>query len=254
MELQNKLKPNNRTSIISTGQAGYIIKSKSGQLLGIDLYLSDYVEKLEGNIGYKRLLPKLINPKDIKLDVLIATHSHGDHYDKDSMEGLMANDKTVLFTSVDCEEIVGQQGISKDKVFYKKPGEEVKIKDFKVNFVDCDHGEGAPDAFGVVVQVDGKIIYEVGDSCLRIDYANNIKERFPRVDVLIGPINGAYGNMNEEEFAIFVDVIKPEIAIPCHYGMFASHGGNPGKFYEIIKAKYSNQKICLMTQGEELFL
>ena len=254
MELQNQLKANGRTSIISIGQAGYIIKSRSGQLLGIDLYLSDYVEKLEGNIGYKRLLPKLINPKDIHADVLIATHPHGDHYDKDSMEDLMSNDKTILYASVNCEEIVEQQDIVANRVFYKKSGDNITTKDFTIHFVDCDHGEGAPDAFGVVVQVDGKTIYEVGDSCLRIDYAKNIKERFPKIDVLIGPINGAYGNMNEEEYARFVDIIKPEIAIPCHYGMFASHGGNPGKFYEIIKAKYSNQKICLMTQGEELFL
>ena len=160
MELKNKLKPNNKTSIISTGQAGYIIKSRRGQLLGIDLYLSDYVEKLEGNIGYKRLLPKLINPEDIQADVLIATHPHGDHYDKDSMEELLSNDKTILYASDNCEEIVEQQKIDKNRVFYKKAGEEVEIKDFIIYFVDCDHGEGAPDAFGVVVEVDGKVIYE----------------------------------------------------------------------------------------------
>ena len=32
-----------KTYLFSTGQAGFIIKSKSGQLLGIDLYLSDCV-------------------------------------------------------------------------------------------------------------------------------------------------------------------------------------------------------------------
>lgn len=254
MELKNKLKTNNKTSIIATGQAGFIIKSRSGQLLGIDLYLSDYVEKLEGNIGYKRLLPKLINPEDIQADVLIATHPHGDHYDKDSMEELLSNDKTILYASANCEEIVEQQNIRKDRVVYKKAGEDVESKNFIIHFVDCDHGDGAPDAFGVVVEVDGKVIYEVGDSCLRIDYAKQIKERFSNIDVLIGPINGAYGNMSEEEFASFVDAIKPGLAIPCHYGMFASHGGNPGKFYEIIKEKYPKQQICLMTQGEEVFL
>ena len=39
--------PLGRTTLISAGQAGYIIKSSSGQLLAIDLYLSDCVERLE---------------------------------------------------------------------------------------------------------------------------------------------------------------------------------------------------------------
>ena len=62
-----------KTTLFSAGQAGYIIKSSSGQLLGIDLYLSDCVERLEGNIGFKRLLPRLLAPYDIAFDCLIAT-------------------------------------------------------------------------------------------------------------------------------------------------------------------------------------
>ena len=39
--------PAGKTYIFSLGQAGFIIKSKSGQLLAIDLYLSDCVERIE---------------------------------------------------------------------------------------------------------------------------------------------------------------------------------------------------------------
>ena len=45
---------NGATHIFSVGQAGYIIKSASGKMLAIDLYLSDCVERAEGNIGFKR--------------------------------------------------------------------------------------------------------------------------------------------------------------------------------------------------------
>lgn len=243
-----------KTSIISTGQAGYIIKSKNGKRLGIDLYLSDYVERLEGHIGYKRLLPKLIDPNDVNLNVLIATHPHGDHYDKDSMPALLKSGNTILFASVNCRELEEEQNITGDIINYRQTGDSDNIDDFVINYVACDHGTGAPDAFGVVIEVDGKKIYEVGDSSFHEEFANAIIEKFKSIDILIGPINGAYGNMNEEEFAKFADIIKPEIAIPCHYGMFASHGGNPGKFLEIIKEKYPRQRICLMTQGEELFI
>ena len=238
------------TYLISVGQAGFILKSLSGQLLAIDLYLSDYVERLEGNMGYKRLLPKVLEPKDLDMDIIIATHPHGDHYDKDSMTEMMNNANTILIASKECVKIVKEQQLDDARVKYRAPGDSDEILDYRIDYVDCDHGEGAPDAFGIVIQVDGLTIYEVGDSCFREDYAKAVLNKYSNIDILIGPINGAYGNMDEEEFAKFIDIIKPQLAIPCHYGMFASHGGNPGRFYEIMKTNYPNQKFLLMRQGE----
>ena len=63
--LQVLTAPLGKTHLFSVGQAGFIIKSKSGQLLAIDLYLSDCVERVEGNVGFKRLLPKILNPDDL---------------------------------------------------------------------------------------------------------------------------------------------------------------------------------------------
>ena len=85
-----------QTTLFSVGQAGYLIKSSAGQLLGIDLYLSDCVERLEGHIGFKRLLPKILSPYDLELDCLIATHPHFDHFDFDSVPEIMANGRTRL--------------------------------------------------------------------------------------------------------------------------------------------------------------
>ena len=45
---------NNGTFMFYLGQAGYILKSKSGQLLGVDLYLSDCVaQKRELQMSWK---------------------------------------------------------------------------------------------------------------------------------------------------------------------------------------------------------
>lgn len=66
---------------------------------------------------------------------------------------------------------------------------------------------------------------------------------------MIAPINGAFGNLNEEECVKLAEVLNPKIVIPCHYGMFASHGGNPGKFYDIIKN--TDNKFLMMAQGEQ---
>ena len=65
--------PNGKTSLFWVGQAGYIVKSAAGKLLGIDLYLSECVEPVEGHVGYHRLMPQIVNPEDLVLDVVIAT-------------------------------------------------------------------------------------------------------------------------------------------------------------------------------------
>ena len=119
--------------------------------------------------------------------------------------------------------------------------------------MDCDHGKGAPDAFGVVIGVDGKKIYMAGDTCLRMDRVDELK-KFGVFDVAVGPINGAFGNMNEKEFAQFAHALGSKLIIPCHFGMFASHGGDPGKFLEIMKNEYPDARSLLMSLGEGIIL
>lgn len=245
--------PIGQTCLFSVGQAGFILKNKKGQLLGIDLYLSDFSERDEGHIGFKRMLPKILGAKEIVFDYLIATHPHSDHYDFDSMAELMDNDKTRLFASVDCERLSDALGIDQSQVTYVKPGDSFQAGGFKISFVNCDHGTGAPDAVGVLLEVDDFRILEVGDTCLRLDRKEEYLSK-GYLDVLIAPINGAYGNLNEEDCAKLSNALRPSLTIPCHYGMFASHYGLPGLFMEHMKRLCPDNKYMIMTQGESLLL
>ncbi len=234
-------------SLFAVGQAGYILKSSTGQMLAIDLYLSDCVERLEGHKGFKRLLPKILNPDDLEFDYVICTHPHLDHYDIDAVPS-MVSAGAKLFCSVDCKKLNDKllMDYYSDRITYVKPGDNYEAGDFEVSFVNCDHGEGAPDAVGVVVKVDGKTIYEVGDSCLRLDRVAEIPSP---IDVLISPINGMYGNMDSEDTAKLAETLSPGVTIPCHYGMFASHGGDLKCFYDLMTEK--KIPFLIMCQGEE---
>lgn len=245
--------PIGNTYIFSTGQAGFIIKSKSGQLLGIDMYLTDCVERIEGHVGYHRLLPKILAPSELEFDAIIATHPHKDHFDDDAIPALMANRKTKLFASVECKQDVKRLSMSNENVTYVSPCEHYETGDFIFDFINCDHGTGAPDAVGVIITVDGFRILIVGDSCLRTDRADEYL-KLGRLDLMIAPINGAYGNLNESECVELAKILQPSITIPCHYGMFASHGGNPGKFYEKMKSECPELSFRLMCQGEKMIL
>lgn len=236
--------------LFATGQAGFIIKSTSGRLLAIDLYLSNCVERLEGHKGFKRLLPQILDPSTLTFDYIICTHPHLDHFDIDAVPEMM-NKGSRLFCSVDCEKLIYQlqMGYYDKQIAYVTPGDKVDTGDFDITFVNCDHGTGAPDAVGVVVKVDGKTIYEVGDSRLRLDRVDEIPQP---LDILVAPINGMYGNMNSDDVAELSSALKPCLTIPCHYGMFPSHGGDLKRFYDVMTEK--KLPMLIMQQGESFNL
>ena len=239
------------TCLFSVGQAGFIIKSRSGQLLGIDLYLSNCVERVEGHKGFKRLLPQILSPSDLVFDIIICTHHHLDHFDIDAVPEMVTKGAK-LFCSTECEKLVRQTQMESyygEQITYVTTGDEFLSSDFKLKFVSCDHGMAAPDAVGVIIEVDGKRIYETGDTCLRLGRAVEIPQP---LDILIAPINGMYGNMNAKDCVSLAEFLKPIVTIPCHYGMFASHGGDLKQFYDLMNEK--QLQMLIMQQGEKFVL
>ena len=240
--------PLGKTWLFWMGQAGFIIKSAEGKLLGIDLYLSECVEPVEGHVGYHRLMPQIVDPAELQLDVVIATHFHRDHFDIDAMPQLMANGKTQLFCAYDCQDDVENLKIEQ-RVQFVKPNENYDFAGFHIDFIHSDHGAGAPLEAAPIITVDGKRILEAGDTSLHLDW----KEEYLKagvLDVLIAPINGAYGNLNEQENVDLTAALTPKLTVPCHFGMFASHGGHPGLWKELLEQQLPNQAYKLFTMGE----
>ncbi|MBP3728948.1 MAG: MBL fold metallo-hydrolase [Lachnospiraceae bacterium] len=234
------------------GQAGFALQNSRGKWLLVDPYLSDCVRKLEGHEGYKRLFFPPVGPGEMPADVIVATHHHYDHYDKDSMPFLM-RPGTRLFAPRDCEELVRQNGLNPQQVGYVAPGCREEAAGFSLHFISCDHGEGAPLAVGLIVSFDGFRLLFVGDSCFRQDYLTEyLSEGTP--DVMAAPINGAYGNLDWQECARLGALVRPKLLIPCHFGLFASHGGRPDLFYEEMTRHFPEQPFLMMAPGEEWVL
>lgn len=242
-----------KTWLFWTGQAGFIIKSAEGKILGIDLYLSECVEPVEGHVGYHRLMPQILGYDELEFDVLIATHFHRDHFDIDAIPGLMTNGKTQLFCAYDCQDDVETLKIDKNRVHFVRPNESYECGGFKIDFIHSDHGAGAPLEAAPIVSVDGMVILEAGDTSLHLDW----KEEYLKcgqLDVLIAPINGAYGNLNEQENVELTKALEPKLTVPCHFGMFASHGGHPGLWKELMEKQLPEQKYKFFTLGEGVVL
>lgn len=240
--------PQGTAGIAFLGQAGFVFKTPENKLIAIDPYLSDCCERY---FGFKRLMPHILDARDLIFDQIIVSHAHYDHFDPDSIPNLMSNGHTELIgandTKVECERLNIQ-----DRVTYLSCNETLERDGVKVTGVPCDHGELAPDALGLIIEIAGKRIYLMGDTAYRPDLLEN--ELLQNMDLLILPINGAFGNLNEEEAARVIDKLKPSLAVPCHFWNFAEHGGNPGIFQEKMKEITPDSKYRLMRQGEIMVL
>ncbi len=237
----------NNVKLTFAGQAGFMIESKKGYKIGVDLYLSDCCDRY---FGFKRLMPYLYNPLQLNLDLLVATHAHYDHFDPDSVPNIMSLKKTRLLCACDVKAEAERLGLESDRITYMKENEIYENSDVRIKAMPCDHGKDTPDAIGLLIEMDGKKIYITGDTAYREDYFKNLELK--NLDVLIMPINGAFGNMNETEGVKAAGIMKPKLTIPCHYWNFAQHGGNPYIFAEEMKAKYNNLNYLLMRPDETI--
>ncbi len=240
--------PANGAGVFFLGQAGFVFKTPAGKLVALDPYLSDCCNR---HFGFKRLMPYILEPGELAFDMLLISHGHYDHFDPDSVPALMASGKTRLIGARDVEAECEALGVTGDLTFIAV-GDTVADGDVSVTAMACDHGELAPDALGLLMEIGGKRIYSMGDTCYRPDLLTD--PALQGLDLLILPINGAFGNLDEEQAARVIATLKPKLAVPCHFWNFAEHGGNPGIFQEKMKEIAPDCAYVLMRQGEGMIL
>ena len=253
IEKINDLRVNeHHIALFFLGQAGIVLKTADNKLIVIDAYLSDAVERL---FGFKRMIPSLLEAGELDADLYISTHAHADHLDPDSLPEVVKNEKTLFIGSPDCEELYLQHNLTKERYKILKEGEGCEIYGVRLKAIYADHGDLAPEAGGILVEIDGFKIYHTGDTSFCPD---RIKSSLNTdVDIMIAPINGQYGNMNGKEAADLTAAIKPKIVIASHYWMFLEHvceggKGDPTTFLNEAATLPHDIKPMVMAPGDLL--
>lgn len=230
--------------IFFLGQAGFVLKTPAGELIAVDPYLSDCCERY---FGFKRLMPHILGADEVVFDYLVATHAHYDHFDPDSVPVLLGNGQTKFVgakdTAAECERL----GI-RNHLTFLSAGDKLSLGSVKLTAVHCDHGADTPFAIGLLFEIAGKRIYIMGDTAYRPDWLDD--PRLHGVDLLILPINGAFGNLNATEAVSVIGILKPKLAVPCHYWNFAQHFGDPYVFMNEMETRCPEIPYLLMRQGE----
>lgn len=99
-------------------------------------------------------------------------------------------------------------------------------------------------AIGFIISLEGKKVYFASDTDL-IDEMKDIK-----ADVAMLPVGGTY-TMNAKEAAEAALLIKPNIAIPMHFGSSVGTVDDAELFKEIVESK-SEIKVYVLGYNERI--
>ena len=149
-----------------------------------------------------------------KADIILVTHEHRDHLDKQAIEGITKED-TVLALTAACAERI-------DRGVVVKNGDAKTLSGLRVQAVPAYNvvhmrGPGQPyhpkgAGNGYVISFGDKRVYVAGDT-------ENIPEmaELRNIDVAFLPMNLPY-TMTPRMVAEAVQTIKPSIVYPYHFG------------------------------------
>jgi L-ascorbate 6-phosphate lactonase len=237
-------------AIFWISQAGFIYKTPGNKIIYIDPYLSNCVNRLLSNVayGFKRIMMTPIESEEVEADLVVSTHSHPDHFDYDAIPVLAKKPNLHFAAAPDCREEFEKLGVPSTQYSILEAGKTIDFGGFSLTGVYADHGEHTPLALGVLLQVGDIKVWQVGDTAYRPD---RWKDVFAMgIDVVIPPINGAFGNLDGVQAAMLARDTGAKVVIPCHYWMFAEHGGSPAQFMDACKEYAPGARPLLMSQAE----
>jgi len=230
-------------------QAGFYFKTSTGTTVCVDPYLSNCCERL---FGFKRMIPNVLPIDEFNVDLLVATHSHADHLDPDLLDHVSKKLQVSFIGAADCREVYEKSGIPQDRFTILSEGQSTTAKRIKFRAIYADHGELALQAGGFLMNIDGISVYDTGDTAF-------VPEKIlaslgeTEVDIMIVPINPAFGNPGAKGACELAKIIKPKIVIGSHFGMFNEHGGDPEEFLALAKDILPKSIMpIVMTPGESM--
>lgn len=177
-----------------------------------------------------------------KADLILVTHSHGDHCSVAKIKSGRSAD-TAVFAPEDCVKKI------KGTVRTLKAGEEATVGNVRIRAVEAYNVKRFrspgnpfhPKGFGVgyLITALDKTIYHAGDT----DFIPEMK-KLGHIDVALLPSGGTY-TMDNDEAAEAVLAISPMVVIPMH-----RWDTKPDEFREKVEAN-SSIKVVALEKGEE---
>ena len=170
--------------------------------------------------------PFKIEDESHDADIIFITHDHYDHFSIDDIKKIEKED--TVYVIPDCMYNL----LGGENVITVEPGEKTVVEGYET-FVVPSYNETKqfhPKENGNVgynVLIEGKRVFVAGDTDKNED---NVKIK---CDIALVPVGGTY-TMDYKEAAELVNIIKPEVAIPTHYGDIVGDKKDGEKFVALL--------------------
>lgn len=226
------------TRITWLGHATVLVETGGGTNLLIDPFIENNPKYPKGTV-----LPE-------KIDYVLLTHGHGDHMaDVVPVAGKHGSTVVAIY---ELASFVGAKGVK--NTIGMNLGGTVQLGDVAATMVDAKHSSGAQDekgthyvgvAAGFVLEVaDGPVLYHAGDTTVFGDM--KLIGEIYQPEVVMLPIGGHF-TMGPREAAFAVELLKPGVVLPLHFGTFPPLVGTPEELAKLVGA---NVQVVPWAPGE----
>lgn len=176
-----------------------------------------------------------------KVDVVLVTHSHTDHFG-DAPEIVRKFNAYFVSSYEVAQKIPGGKSIGMNI------GGTVTIGNLKVTQVQAVHSHEEGPATGFVLRHPEGSLYHAGDTGIMSDMSLIGKLYKPKVALL--PIGGHF-TMGIEEAVEAVGLIQSRVIVPMHYNTFDVIKADPYEFKRRVEEKYHGVIVEVLKPGEE---
>lgn len=255
-------------SLMFVGNATVIIQYAGFTILTDPNFLhqGDHVHLGYGLKSKRLTAPALTIEQLPKIDLIVLSHMHGDHFDQLVQKEL---DKNIPIAST--EEAIRQlkdmgfkslHPISKWKALTVRKGD----AELRITSTPARHGPpglsvALPDTMGSILEFSPSggspryRMYITGDTLVH-DEIKEIKEKYPQVDLALLHLGGTriletvLVTMDAEQGVEMMKIIAPDRAIPIHYNDYDVFKSPIEDFQKAIREAGLEEKIIYLNHGE----
>ena len=188
--------------------------------------------RIESRVGVIYADPLGINDNVHDADYILITHDHYDHFSPEDIEKVAKSDSILVVPekmqnkAQEVARVVGRIETVKPGVYREMNGLEFETVP-AYNILKAFHPKSAG-WVGYILRIDGHMIYIAGDT----DATKEAKE--VKCDIALVPIGGTY-TMDAKKAAELVNTLRPNVAIPTHYGSIVGKPSDGETFAQYVK-------------------
>lgn len=197
-------------------QAGLVLRNEKMTIM-VDPYLSNSLG--ERDPAKERRIPIDESYLAIKPDVLLITHDHEDHLNKETLDHILSSDNPITVLAPKNAYFKLREWGGPHNYVLLNPHSVWTEGGITFYAVHAEHSD--PTAVGFIIDDQKNTYYISGDTLYNYDVIDDVLDLVEDgVDYAFLPINGRGNNMNAHDAADLAYEIDAKHATPLHYGLF----------------------------------